>query len=164
MGDTVLVSNDGVSSPKFPRSTSSKSFGTIIQQRIASSLVSENESAGNSFIGKAFRHTELPSGVTKVILESWRPSTRSRYESVLKLWHNYAISRNEDSNSPDVKTILTFTHGMYLGGCLCGGLWAARSALSSVVTITGYLILSEHPLVSRYLRGIYNRHPPLPKY
>ena len=35
---------------------------------------------------------------------------------------------------------------------------------SSLVTIRGYLKLSEHPLVSRYMKGIYNRHPPLPKY
>ena len=24
--------------------------------------------------------------------------------------------------------------------------------------------LSEHPLVSQYFKGIYSRHPPLPKY
>ena len=39
---------------------------------------------------------------------------RSRYESVLKRWHNYAISRNDDSYSPEVNTVLTFMHGMYL--------------------------------------------------
>ena len=38
------------------------------------------------------------------------------------------------------------------------------SALSSSVTIKGYLKLSDHPLVSRYLKGICNRHSPLPKY
>ena len=122
------------------------------------------KTAGSSFIGEAFRYTELPSKVTKVILELWRPSTRSRYESVLKRWHRYAISRNEDPYSPDVNTVLTFMHGMYLNGCFYSGLCAARSALSSVVTIRGYLKLSEHLLVSRYLKGIYNRHPPLPKY
>ena len=53
---------------------------------------------------------------------------------------------------------------MYLNGCLYSGLCAARSALSSVATITGYLKLSEHLLVSRHLKGIYNRHTPLPKY
>ena len=45
-------------------------------------------------------------------------------------------------------------HGMYLNSCLYSGLWAARSAFSSVVTIRGYLILSEHPLVSQYFRDI----------
>ena len=48
-------------------------------------------------------------------------------------------------------------NGMYLNGCLYGGLCAARSALSSVITIRGFLKLSEHPMVSRYLKGIYNR-------
>ena len=164
VGDTVLVSNDGASSPGFLSSTSSKCFDTTVEQGITTSLVSENETAGSSFIGEAFRYTELPSEVTKVILESWRPSTRSRYEPVLKRWHRYAISSNEDPYSPDVNTVLTFMHGMYLSGCLYSGLCAACSALSSVVTFRGYLKLSEHPLVSRYLKGIYNRHPPLPKY
>ena len=54
--------------------------------------------------------------------------------------------------------------GMYLNGCLYSGSCAARSALPCVVTIRGYLKLSENPLVSRYLKGICNRQPPLPKY
>ena len=47
---------------------------------ITTSLIFENETAGSSFIGEAFRYTELPSEVTKVILESWRQPARSRYE------------------------------------------------------------------------------------
>ena len=61
-------------------------------------------------------------------------------------------------------TALSFMHGIYINGCLYSGLCAARSALSSIVTINGYTKLSEHLFVSRYLKGIYNRHPPLPKY
>ena len=53
---------------------------------------------------------------------------------------------------------------MYCNGCLYSGLCAARSVLSSLFTIKGYLKLSDHPLVSRYLKGIYNWHPRLPKY
>ena len=71
VGDAVLVSDDGAPFRRFSSSTSSKGFDTTIQQRIASSLVSENETPGSSFIRKAFRHTELPIEVTKVILESW---------------------------------------------------------------------------------------------
>ena len=55
-------------------------------------------------------------------------------------------------------------HGMYLNGCLYNGLCAARSVLSSAVTIKGYLKLSKHPMILRYLKCIYSRHPPLPKY
>ena len=83
-GDTVLVSDDGASFPRFPSITSSESFDNTIQHTIATSLVSENETAGSSFIGKAFRHIEFPSEVTNVILESWQSSVRFRYELVLK--------------------------------------------------------------------------------
>ena len=55
-------------------------------------------------------------------------------------------------------------HGMYINGCLYSGLCVARSALSSILTIKGYTKLSEHYFISHYLKGIYNRHPPLPKY
>ena len=48
----------------------------------------------------------------------------------------------------------------YVASSLC----AARSALPSILTIKGYTKLSEHPFISCYLKGIYNRHPPLPKY
>ena len=53
---------------------------------------------------------------------------------------------------------------MYRNGCSYSGLCAARNALSSSIIIKGYLKLSDHPLVSRYLKDIYNRHPPLPNY
>ena len=69
VGDTVLISDDGASFLRFPSSFSSECFDTDIQQRIASSVVSENETAGSSFMGKAFRHAELLSEVTKVFLE-----------------------------------------------------------------------------------------------
>ena len=55
-------------------------------------------------------------------------------------------------------------HGMYLNGYLYNGLCAARSTLPTVVTIRGYLKLSKQLLVSRYLKDICNRNPPLPKY
>ena len=60
--------------------------------------------------------------------------------------------------------MLAFLHSIYLNGCFYSGLCAACSALSSVVTINGFIKLSDHPLISWYLKGIYNRHPVLPKY
>ena len=53
---------------------------------------------------------------------------------------------------------------MYNDGCLYSSLCAARSALASVVTIKVFAKLLDHPLVVRYLREVFNRHPPLPRY
>ena len=162
--NTVLVSHDGIITEKFPDTSSSKHTEFTIQKISKTPALSENETISGSLIRESFGNTNLPREITDVITDSWRTTTRSRYESVLRRWFIYASSRNTDPYTPDVNTVLSFMHGMYINGCLYSGLCAARSALSSIVTIKGYTKLSEHPFISRYLKGIYNRHPPLPKY
>jgi len=39
-----------------------------------------------------------------------------------------------------------------------------RSAMSSIIHIPGCSRLSDHPLVTRLMKGIYNNRPPVPKY
>lgn len=117
-GDTVLVSDDGASFSWLPSRTSSEKFDNTVQHTIATSLVSKNETAGISFIGKAYWHTEFPSEVTNAILESWQSPVR------FKRWNSYAV---------------TFMHGMYLDGYLYSGLCTAHSTLPTAVTIRGYL-------------------------
>ena len=164
MEHTVLVSNDGLISPGFPCNSSAKHPSVTIQSRSATSTLSENETAGSSFISKSLRHPKIPPEITEVILESWRPTTRSRYESVLRRWYSFPISSYENPYSSDITPVLSFLHGMYCRVCLYSGLCTARSALSSSITTKRYLKLSDHPLISKYLKGIYNTHPPLPKY
>ena len=161
---TVLVSNDGLISPGFPCNSSAKHPSVTIQSRSATSTLSENETAGSSFISTYLSHPNIPPEITDAILESWRPTTRSRYESVLRRWYSFAISRYENPYSPDITAVLAFLHGMCRKCCVYSGLCTARNALSSSITTKGYLKLSDHPLISRYLKGIYNTHPPLPKY
>ena len=76
----------------------------------------------------------------------------------------YATSRNMDPYIAAVNTVLAFLHGMYLDGYFYSDLCVARSALSSIVTINGFIKLLDHPLIFRYLKVIYNGHPVLPKY
>ena len=99
-----------------------------------------------------------------IICLSWRDTTTSQYELVLRQWKNYCRQKGVDRLFTDVKNVLDFFHGMYKRGCRLSGICAARSALSSAVTIPGYERMSNHPLISRYVKGIYNKHPPLPKY
>jgi len=41
---------------------------------------------------------------------------------------------------------------------------SARSALSSFVVIEGHMSVGSHPLVCRFMKGIFNRAPPKPRY
>lgn len=63
-----------------------------------------------------------------------------------------------------MKTVLDLLHGIYERGCRCIGICAAKSALSSAVTIPGYERMSNHPVISQYVKSIYSKHAPLSKY
>ena len=81
--------------------------------------------------------------------------TNSKYEAILKKW---TLSRNEDHTDVSVENVLSFLHVMYTKGCLYSGMCGARSALPSVVCIKGFSKLLDHPMISRYLKRIFNRH------
>ena len=135
-----------------------------IKESRSLSTTSKTKTTGGSFIREAISNRELPQEIEEVITDSWRTSTRTRYESVLKQWKCYALSRNENPYITNIDSVLKFLHGMYNDDCLYSGLCAARGTLASVVTIKGFAKLSDHPLLVRYLKGKFNRHPLLPRY
>ena len=57
-----------------------------------------------------------------------------------------------------------FLYDVYKNGCLYSGICTARSALSSVIMIEVYDKLSSHLLVTKFVEGIFNKHPTHPKY
>ena len=36
--------------------------------------------------------------------------------------------------------------------------------MASVVSISGYTKLSDHPLINRFIKGVFNLNPPKPRY
>ena len=59
---------------------------------------------------------------------------------------------------------LKFFTELYEKGCQYSSITLARSALASVVTLRGYTTLSDHPLIKRFIKGVYHLRPPKPKY
>ena len=49
-------------------------------------------------------------------------------------------------------------------GLLYSAINTARSAISTIPVSTGAVSLGSHPLVVRFLRGVYNSRPSLPRY
>ena len=63
-----------------------------------------------------------------------------------------------------MNSVLKFLHYLYKNGCYYTGLSSACSALSTIMLIEGYSKLSDHPLISKFMKGIYSQHPTLPRY
>ena len=49
-------------------------------------------------------------------------------------------------------------------GCQYTSITLARSVLASVVILRGYATLSDHPLIKRFIKGVFHLRPPKPKY
>ena len=166
MANPKLVSLDdpGAHSSSNKITGDTENANLTLSQTEGSSTVSKTETISGSLIWEALGATDLPNEVKGIIYDSWRSKTKSRYKGVLKRWRQHCIQRNENPYIADVRSVLIFLHGMYKNGCLYSGICAARSALSSVVQVEGCEKLSSHPLITRFVKGIFNRHPPLPKY
>ena len=137
---------------------------TIAPPEQVTSTVPQTPASNDTFIRKTMGNRGLQEEIMDIICLSWRDTTTSRYEGVLRQWKNYCFQRGVDPLVTDVKNVLDFLHGMYKQGCRYSCICAAKSAPSNAVTIPGYERMSNHLLTSRYIKGIYNKHLPLPKY
>ena len=166
MADPILVPFDAANAARLSASATKQHevIDFAIEQASGTRTIIKDEAASCSIIGETIRSGKIPEEIAEIIAESWRHTTKSKYEAILKKWKQHALSRNEDAIDASVESVLPFLHGMYTKGCLYSGLCGARSALSSVACIKGFSKLSDHPMISRYLKGIFNRPPPLPMY
>ena len=112
----------------------------------------------------AIRSHKFSEEINTIIMQSWRAGTISKYNQILQRWQSFCVEQNTDPLYTNVNIILKFLLSMYKGGCHYSGLCAVRSALSSAIEIPGYDCISENPMISRFLKGVYNKHPPMPKY
>ena len=140
MGNPVLVPTNAATPNRLSDSaTKDKEYIEFtIKEKGSSSTTYTTKAAGGSFIREAISNRELSQEIEEFNTDSWRTSTRSIYESMLKRWKCYALLRNENPYITNINSILKFLHGMYNDGCLYSGLCAAQSALASVVTIKGF--------------------------
>ena len=99
-----------------------------------------------------------------ILLSSWRKSTRERYNSVLQQWHDFCGREETNYLLPDVISVLKCFTKLYEKGCQYRSITLACSALASVVTLRGYTRLSDHPLIKRFIKGVFHLRPPKPKY
>lgn len=105
----------------------------------------------------------ISEGATNIIMASWRTGTQKQYHTYQTKWTKYCNEREYDSYYPTVAIVLDFLNSLFQSGLSYSALNTARSALSSVVTL-GKHPLGSHPLVSRFLKGVYELRTPTCRY
>lgn len=109
----------------------------------------------------------VPEDIANVVMCSWRTSTQRQYDVYIKKWQAFCLQGKVDSLRPGVDDVLKFLHNFHVANRSYSLINTVRSALSSY--LLGYKFqdnfsVSNHPFIVRYLKGVFNRCRPAPRY
>ena len=92
---------------------------------------------------KRFGDRQFPEDVANIL----SAETQKQYVDPIKRWREYCAGRSTDPYRPELKEVLTYLADLFKGGLGHSALCTHRSALSKKISIPGYGVLSDHPLI-----------------
>ena len=106
--------------------------------------------------------------IADIIMLSLRHSTHKQYKVYINKWVQFCNEKSVDPMHPTVNSLLKFLHKLYQQKIGYSALNTARSAVSNIDEhphpTRVHTSVGKHPLVCRYLKGIFNKLKPLPKF
>ena len=99
-----------------------------------------------------------------IILSSWRKGTQSQYNSSLQKWLLFCREHHTSIFSLSVSEALDFLTSLYHKGLSYSAINTARSALSSVLLLGTDTSFSQLPIVTRFMKGIFELRPAFPRH
>ena len=117
-----------------------------------------------SVIRQSLQSKGIPPHTLNIIMSSWRESTQGQYGTYLQKWQNFCSRRSVDPISPTINQVLEFFTELYDNNCGYSALNSARSALSALISLPRDLSIGNHPLITRFLKGVFQIQPALPRY
>jgi len=124
----------------------------------------ETSTTGLPLVRNLLTSRGISAGAAKFILQSWRTSTQKQYQTYHQRWQEFCRSRGSNPISASLEDGLEFLYQQYANGLSYSGINTARSALSTVIFLPDGGSFGNHPLVSRFLRGVFESRPSLPCY
>ena len=114
---------------------------------------------------RRFLHIQgLSERVIEILRSSWRKSTESSYSGAWTLWDCWCIERCIDPLSAHLNEVLEFLLEEFETGKQYRTINAIRSAISMTHNEVDGTRIGQHPLVSRFLKGVFNCRPPASRY
>lgn len=125
--------------------------------------IKKDEAGAFSLIRKALEDRGISNEAQQIIINSWRRTTRKQYQTYLKQWFHFCEGKH-DPFKPLVATVIAFLSHLYSKGITYSAIGIARSAICGFVKITSNVDLSNNNLISRFMKGVFNTRPALPRY
>ncbi|XP_072030413.1 uncharacterized protein [Amphiura filiformis] len=111
------------------------------------------------------RKQSISKQAVNIMLSSWKYGTHKQYSTYYARWYKFCVQREVDHVQPNVSEVLDFLTELYEAGLGYSAINTARCALSQITVYKkGFTTIGAHPWVIRFLKGVYNLRPPMPRY
>ena len=97
-------------------------------------------------------------------MASWRHGTQKQYSTYIKKWVHYCSERQIDKFQTNVNNVLEFLSELFEKNIGYSAINTARSALSAMGIVCDGFSIGSHPLVVRFMKGVYNLWPVQSRY
>ena len=136
----------------------------MFSPRADSSTAFKVSTSGLSLVRESLCEKGLRKQTLQIIMASWRDSTQNQYAGYLQKWQRFCTGRKVDIFSPPLEEVLHFLTELFEANCGYSALNTARSALSTFIVLPGNISVGNHPLVTRFMKGVFQSRPTFPKY
>ena len=102
--------------------------------------------------------------VSDILLSSWRKKTASQYESAWRAWSGWCSEREINPFSTTLENILEFLADLFYKGFKFRTLGVYRSAISSNHETVDGFVIGKHPMMAKFMKGVFSLRPLEPKY
>ena len=114
-------------------------------------------------VRQCFSKYQVSERVSKIIFSSWHSGTESQYTSCWGKWHSWCMKREVNPVSCNLNFVLEFLTDLFYQNYQYRTINVYRSTISaSHLPIDGSPI-GSHPLISCFMKGIFELRPPHPR-
>ena len=124
----------------------------------------EDHLSGMSCIRQALINSGLEVDTTNIIMASWRDNKKAKYSAYINQWLNFCERNCVNYLQATANDGLKYLTQVFNDGRQYSTVNAARSALSAILPAQGGIPFGKLPAVTKFVKGVANLRPPLPKY
>ncbi|XP_061166546.1 uncharacterized protein LOC133191815 [Saccostrea echinata] len=125
----------------------------------------KNETICMQNIRENLRQQNISEDIADILLSSWRKSTQQQYRTYFHKWMLFCERKSISPFQASVNPVLEFLLELYKSGLGYSAVNTAKSCNFSIFDIINpETSLGSSSLIERFMRGIFNRRPSLPRY
>jgi len=115
-------------------------------------------------VRNTLRAQGISGDAANIIVSSWKTGTQKQYDTIFTKWRRFCGEREITHTESNLATILDFLLEQFKTGIGASSIGTHRSALSVYLPHIDGFAVGEHPTVKRFVKGISNLRPALPRY